>query len=197
MSENEEPKQNETNTQDDQGDGKSEKTFTRAQLAAAAKAQGKKDVEEFKANELPKLVADAVKKAQDEAKLSADEKAKKREKERQQELDAREAKLDARDALSATKTLLADKGLPASFASMLSDTDEDKRKANVETFYDAYTQSVDKKVRDQAKGKSDPKTGGLPKDLITKKWSELSFDERVELYRKDPDEYQRMKSKGD
>lgn len=179
-------------------DGKKEKTFTRAQLAAAAKEQAEKAVEDFKKSSLPDLIQQAVDKTKRDATLSAQERAEESIKEREQKVAAKAAALDKRDALTATKALLADKGLPTKFADLLADTDSAKREANVETFMNTFNDEVQKKTLNKAKGGKTPGAGEGPKPkmTVTKKFKDMTYDERTALFREDKDKYFQLKQEG-
>lgn len=186
-------------TEPEQGaESKPDKTFTRAQLAAAAKEQAEKAVEDFKKSSLPELIQKAVDKTKRDANMSAQERAEESVKEREQKVAAKAAALDKRDALTATKALLADKGLPTKFADLLADTDPTKREANVESFKDTFNAEVHKKTLNQAKGGKTPSAGDGPKPSVTvnKKFKDMTFDERTALYREDKDKYLKLKQEG-
>ncbi|ATO46014.1 hypothetical protein C5L30_000345 [Companilactobacillus farciminis] len=146
-------KENDKDSSDGEDDGK---MFTRSELRKLIGSA----VNEYKTSKLPNLLSEAEQKGADRANMTKDERIEADTKEREDKLNKREAALNMRDALSDTSTKLSENGLPTSFASMLSDLDEDKRTKNVKEFKKAFSEAVHKGVLEATKGGKTPQTGG-------------------------------------
>lgn len=132
------------------------KTFTRSELRKIIGSA----VNDFKTNELPNLLNDAEQKGIKRAKMTEDERVAADTKEREDKLNKRETALNQREALSDTTAKLSENGLPTSFASMLTDLDEDKRTQNIKEFKKSFSEAVHNGVLEQTKGGKTPQTGG-------------------------------------
>lgn len=115
---------------------------------------------EFKTNELPGLLDKARQEGENRAKMTEKERIEADTKEREDKLNKKEAALNQRDALSDTTAKLSENGLPTSFASILTDLDEDKRTQNVNEFKKAFSEAVHNGVLEATKGGKTPRTGG-------------------------------------
>ena len=95
------------------------------------------------------------------AKMSAEEREKVQSEKRQKEFDDERAKFNAeRLEFECTKLLAAD-NLPVEFSSMLTGTDADTTKKNIETFKGAFNKAIEAAVTERLKGKP-PKMSSDP-----------------------------------
>lgn len=181
------------------GDG-SKKTFTREEMAGIVSAQAKKLLDNFKANDLKKMLDEAKAEGEKQAQMTAEEKAEEQRKQAQADLEAREAKLARREAEADTRSLMADKDIPESLRTVLlpsvTGLDADKRGEALDTFKKAFDAAVQTATLNKAKGKHTPATGSSAGAGSAKKFSEMTFEERTQLYRDDPEQYQILKSQG-
>lgn len=118
-----------------------------------------------------------------EAKLSAEERVEKTLK----EISLRENRLDAREKL-VTAGLVGD--ALSEMLEILVTADREGTIARVDKFLEVYNTSVastvDTKLRENVKNTPKPR----PSSTVTKKFSEMSFDERVALKETDPKRYE-------
>lgn len=186
----EEPKTNEQEQPQQQPEAehsndeeKSEKTFTRAELAKAVKSQ----LDEAKKS-WQKETADAVAKAKEEGKqeanMTADELAKKQTEDHEKELNKlanelkqRAAELDKRDHLAHTKDLLSEQHLPTSIAETVLGETEEETKSNI----DQYKKLVEQGVRNELHRSSTqqaPQEGGTAANKAPNKpLAEMNYQE--------------------
>lgn len=196
------PKQEDQPTPEDQltpdtdkkqeDDGK----ISRRELGSIIKKQlteARQQWEEETAEKIEKAKQDG----RDEAKMTAQQLAEKHAKEREEklkarasELDKRFAELDHRDHVAHAKDLLSEKHLPTGIAEMVLGKTEEETKANIETFAGFVDQAVRNAIHRNS-AQNEPQNGGAP-DVSSKKFSDMTLDEQTELYRKDPDLYQKL-----
>lgn len=136
--------------------GDDDKKYSRSELRKMFAGQ----MNEFKTNELPGLLDKARQEGEDRAKMTEKERVAADTKEREDKLNKRETALNQREALSDTTAKLSENGLPTSFASMLTDLDEDKRTQNIKEFKKSFSEAVHNGVLEQTKGGKTPQTGG-------------------------------------
>lgn len=97
------------------------------------------------------------------AKMSADERAKAEFDKRVKEFEDREAKHNAEHLTFECTKQLASEGLPVEMASILTGTDAETTKTNIETFKDVFSKAVEKAVTERLKG-APPKTSSAQSD---------------------------------
>lgn len=120
--------------------------------------------------QLDKAVADAVEKAKSKwqtdadeaarlAKMSKDEREKAEFEKAKAQFEKDKAALERDRLISATGKELLSRKLPDSFAAVLTGTDADSTKANIDSFEKSWSAAVEAAVNDRLKGKA-PQTGG-------------------------------------
>ncbi|KRM91592.1 capsid assembly scaffolding protein Gp46 family protein [Fructilactobacillus florum] len=147
--------------------------------------------------------ADGMKAGEERAKMTATEKAKAEYQDKldefnqkQEEFKSQQEEFEKQNALIATRKLLQDKKLPDSFANMLSSTDEETRKKNVEEFAKSYQSGIDKAVAEKTKGAGTPQAGGAPIDtthITAEEFGKMNYDQQMTLYQQDADLYHKLK----
>lgn len=145
-------KENDKGSSDGEDD---DKKYSRSEFRKMFAGQ----MNEFKTNELPGLLDKARQEGENRAKMTEKERIEADTKEREDKLNKRETALNQRDALSDTTAKLSENGLPTSFASILTDLDEDKRAKNVKEFKKAFSEAVHNGVLEATKGGKTPQTG--------------------------------------
>lgn len=124
------------------------------------------------------------------AKMSKSERDAYEMKKRLDALEAREKEVSARELKAEAKNTLAEKKLPVALADILDYSDADKCKSSIEAVEKAFNDAVAAAIADKLKGAEPPKKA--PKDPKTKKLSEMTYAERLELKTKNPEEYKRL-----
>lgn len=131
------------------GKDKAEKTFTQAQLAAAAKSQ----TDALKAQhkiELDKVKAAAKAEGRTEAEkfasLTDEQKAELAEKERINGLTEREALLNKRELTATAKDSLVEKGLPISLITLVQTENAEKCAESIKVIEETYLSAVNKGI---------------------------------------------------
>lgn len=148
------------NTSESSADEKSEKSFSPKEVRAMIGAQASKHLDDFKANELPKILADARSKWEAESKMSPEEREQTQKQEQENALAKREAQLDHREAVDYTRSKLISANLPTDFVESLAvDKDTDATDKNIEAFTKTFNSAVQKAVDERLKGKSTPGVG--------------------------------------
>ncbi|ERL63852.1 hypothetical protein L248_2145 [Schleiferilactobacillus shenzhenensis LY-73] len=151
---------NDDNSSNGSDDDKGEKSFSPKEVRAMIGAQATKHLDDFKTNDLPKILADARSKWEAEAKMSPEEREQTQKQEQESALAKREAQLDHREAVDYTRSKLISAGLPTDFVESLAvDKDTDATDKNVEAFTKTFSAAVQKKVAERMKGKSTPGVG--------------------------------------
>ena len=147
-----------------------------------------KSLETWKANNLDKIVDERV-----SALFPNETPQAKQMREMQRQIDA--INKEKENALMATKTLniLAEEGLPNSFAKFLQGNDEASTRANVQEFKFEFTSalngSVDSKFKQFAHQPQTQTTEAKPANTDV---SKMSYADRMALYNSNPKEYERL-----
>ena len=149
-----------------------EKGEKRAGMNASEKAQA--DLEEQR--QAIKETQDRLQKKLDEAKRKEDE-------------------ANRKDALAATKTALTDKHISAEFAEFISDVKEDVRNNKLDKFTNLLNKTVQEAVEKKVTGNQSPQNGGqqFNASLTHNDFAQMSLEERTNLYRQNPDLYNKLK----
>lgn len=146
-----------TGTEPAGGTGKEQaKTYSEAELSAEADRRVSKALETAKANwekDVAKRIAAERADAEKLAKMSVEERAAEEKKQQQAEYDRERAEFMRERAVFNTAKLLSSEGLPAEFAEMLAADSEEKTKAGIESFKDAFNKAVERSVEEKLKGK--------------------------------------------
>jgi hypothetical protein len=146
----------------------------------------KDELEEIKLNNMPEKERKGYKQEQEE----------KKQKEYVAQLEAREKALQTKEAAIQTKQELSESDIDSRFVDILLDTGvyenvEDKVAAFKDIYNEARDQYRSKDLKEALSGKS-PKVN-VQNDKPTKKFSELSYSERIELKATDPEKYKLLK----
>lgn len=102
--------------------------------------------------EIDEKVAAAKTEAEKLAKMNADQKAQYEREKKEAELTAREAEITKRELSAQAKETLAEKGLPIQLADILNYTDADSCKKSMEAVEKAFSEAVEKAVKDKLSG---------------------------------------------
>ena len=116
-------------------------------------------------------------------------------KEQQDRLQEKLDEADRKDALAATKTVLTDKHIPAEFAEFISDVKEDVRNNKLDKFTNLFNKTVQEAVEKKVTGNQSPQNGGqqFNASLTHNDFAQMSLEERTNLYRQNPDLYNKLK----
>ena len=107
--------------------------------------------------EIEDRVAAAKTEAEKLAKMNAEQKADYERQKREDELAKREAEITKRELTAQAKETLAEKGLPITLADVLDYADADACKKSIEAVEKAFTEAVEKAVKDKLAGGTPPK----------------------------------------
>lgn len=111
-------------------------------------------------NRLNKLHDEQLTEAQRLATMTEDERRAYQDQKREKELAEREAKITKRELEVEAKGMLADKGLPASFAKFLNYSSADTVKESIEALEKEWAPAVETTVNERLKGGKPPKDAG-------------------------------------
>lgn len=159
----------------------------------------KNAVEEYIRTKQPEVIKQAVKEVleekQSEQNMTDQQLADKKLAEHEAELKKREAELTAKEQRNLATSLLAKNKLSTDFADYLVGKDEKETKAKVEAYVNSVKANVSNTVSDMAKGKQDPPAGvdHLNPGGEQKKFSEMTFAEKIALHRKNPAKYEELR----
>lgn len=149
---------------DDKKDGENKPSFDDILKDKAFQAEFdrrlSKGIETALANErkrLEQLTDDKISEAEKLAKMSDLERKEYQQKKDAEDLAKREADLTKRELMAEAKTTLAEKGLPASLASMLDYSSADTVQASIATVAETYNGAVEAGVNARLKGGKPPK----------------------------------------
>lgn len=140
---------------------------------------------------------DKLQKALDErerkAKLTADQLAQEELNKSKQSVEHLKAEMAKRDRLDFAKIEAQRLGLPIELANkFVGDTDENTT-TNLTEVAEIINNTTQTKVDEKLAGGTQPKTGNATNTSTEKKFSDLSLDEKSQLFQDDPDEYNRLK----
>lgn len=114
------------------------------------------------------LTDDQLSEAEKLAKMNKDEKAQYMQQKREKELADREAAVTKKELMAEAKNTLAEKGLPAALAELLSFTDADACSKSIETVEKAFRAAVQSGVEEKLKGSSTMKKAPEDSDAMAK-----------------------------
>ena len=181
------------------------KTYTQDDIGKMMAAKAKEVESNLKDDfekELKQKEQEWLEKGEKRAGMNASEKAQADLEEQRQAIketqDRLQEKLDEanrKDALAATKTALTDKHIPAEFAEFISDVKEDVRNNKLDKFTNLFNKAVQEAVEKKVTGKQSPQNGGqqFNASLTHNDFAQMSLEERTNLYRQNPDLYNKLK----
>lgn len=142
-----------------------EKTYTQAEFDKALLSESDKRVNQALENAKKEWQADFEKKLKTEkdeaarlAKMTADERAKAEFDKRVKEFEDREKAYNSERLMFECGKQLAEKGMPISFAKLLTGDNAEQTKSNIEKFSEEYSKAIQEAVEKRVKGKT-PETG--------------------------------------
>lgn len=169
-----------------------EKKFTQSDVDKMIKDRISR--EQGKIDKLKKEIEDIKLTAQ----MTAEEKAKHEREKEIEEFNKMKADLTARELKMTAVEELASKGLPKSFVSLLNMTSEEAMKESIEVLQKEYSAAVNagaqNKINDVLKQNGVPNTNNKPasKGLTKADVMKMTYNQRVELFTKDPDAYKKI-----
>ncbi len=202
--------------QDSKDTKPSRKTYTQDDIGKMMSSKAKEVAKEVESNlrdqfqkELEQKKQEWLEKGEKRAGMNANEKAQADFEEQRQaykeKLDKADRKLDEanrkldeadrKDALTATKADLTDKHIPAEFAEFISDVKEDVRNNNIYKFTNLFNKAVQEAVEKKVTGKQSPQNGGqqFNASMTRQDFAQMSLEEQTNLYRQNPDLYNKLK----
>ena len=181
------------------------KTYTQDDIGKMMAAKAKEVESNLKDDfekELKQKEQEWLEKGEKRAGMNASEKAqadleeqRKALKEQQDRLQEKLDEANRKDALAATKTVLTDKHIPAEFAEFISDVKEDVRNNNLDKFTNLFNKAVQEAVEKKVTGNQSPQSGGqqFNASLTHNDFVKMSLEEQTNLYRQNPDLYNKLK----
>ena len=181
------------------------KTYTQDDIGKMMAAKAKEVESNLKDDfetELKQKEQEWLEKGEKRAGMNASEKAQADLEEQRQAIketqDRLQKKIDEanrKDALAATKTVLTDKHIPAEFAEFISDVKEDVRNNNLDKFTNLFNKAVQEAVEKKVTGKQSPQNGGqqFNASLTHNDFVKMGLEEQTNLYRQNPDLYNKLK----
>ena len=118
-----------------------------------------------------------------------EEQQKEQQKEPQIDFAAKEAELTLRENTIVARETLGKAGIPDSFLSLVVNADRATMDRNIELLTKEWNTAIKNAVTEKIKGKV-PEMGG---EAPARKWSEMSYHERVALKRTNPALYEAVK----
>lgn len=206
---NPEPKPNDPKTdgknQDPKNPEPTGKTYTQDDIGKMMAAKAKEVESNLKDDfqkELEQKKQEWLEKGEKRAGMNASEKVQAELDEQRQALKEQQDRLrekldeaDRKDALAATKTVLADNHIPAEFAEFISDVKEDVRNNNLDKFTNLFNKAVQEAVEKKVTGNQSPQNGGqqFNASMTRDDFAQMSLEEQTQLYRQNPDLYNKLK----
>ena len=136
---------------------------------------------------------DARKEAEELAKLSEADRQRKLFEKEKEEFEATRKAFEQEKLLNETVKQLASRNLPIEFADILKAQDAESTLENINKFEEKFNAALEAKVNDRLKGNT-PKTNVKSNVGMTKEqFEKIGYLERVELQRKDPELYDKLK----
>ncbi|MEK2588747.1 DUF4355 domain-containing protein [Lentilactobacillus buchneri] len=181
------------------------KTYTQDDIGKMMAAKAKEvesNLQDDFENKLKQKEQEWLEKGEKRAGMNASEKAQADLEEQRQALkeqqDRLQEKLDEanrKDALAATKTALTDKHIPAEFAEFISDVKDDVRNNNLDKFTNLFNKAVQEAVEKKVTGNQSPQNGGqqFNASMTRDDFAQMSLEEQTNLYRQNPDLYNKLK----
>lgn len=125
------------------------------------------------------------------AKLSEKERKEEELAKREQELQERLRQLELKELKAEAVADLNKKGLPAEFADFLLAENAEKTLENINNFKKAFDEAVNKAVKDKLRQET-PKAGDSNVELSKERFRNMSYLEKVELKRNNPELYNQL-----
>ena len=196
-------KDNPDDTDPEGGEGKDDKkepvNMTKEELEKMLQKEGDRRVSEARKKMEAKLKEDMkeeIKKAQQEqeriSKLSEKEKEQEEFKKKQEELEAKERELAQKEMLSEAREELTNRNLPTNFAEFIVREDTEKTFEAIKQFEEDWKDAVEKAVVQRIGTKGKKKGTDNLEGMDGKKFKDLSYKERVDIKKKDPERYAQL-----
>ncbi|MBS1006836.1 DUF4355 domain-containing protein [Levilactobacillus brevis] len=200
----EEPKPIDPNNKPQQEPKDSEpsgKTYSQDDVNKMMGAKAKQLEEKFN-GQLESLKEEWMSKGEERAGMNAQQKAEAELDDKRQALADQEKRLqerldavDEKNALAATKSALTDSKIPVEFAEFVTSKDDDVRKNNIDKFSDLFNKAVQDSVEQRVQGTHTPQNGGqvVAGSLTREDFAKLNMDQQTQIYRENPDLYNKLK----
>ena len=173
--------------------------MTKEELEAMLQKEGDRRVSEARKKMEAKLKEDMkkeIQKAQEEkeriAKLSEKEREQEELKKRQEELEEKEKELARKEILSEAREEMSNRNLPSKFADYIVKEDTTETFEAIKEFETEWKDAVEKAVVQRIGTKGKKKGADNLDDLDGKNFKDLSYKERVDLKKKDPEGYAKL-----
>lgn len=177
------------------------KTYSQDDVNKMMGAKAKQLEEKFN-GQLESLKEEWMSKGEERAGMNAQQKAEAELNDKRQALADQEKRLqerldavDEKNALAATKSALTDSKIPVEFAEFVTSKDDDVRKNNIDKFIDLFNKAVQDSVEQRVQGTHTPQNGGqaVPGSLTREDFAKLNMDQQTQIYRENPDLYNKLK----
>ena len=177
------------------------KTYSQDDVNKMMGAKAKQLEEKFN-GQLESLKEEWMSKGEERAGMNAQQKAEAELDDKRQALADQEKRLqerldavDEKNALAATKSALTDSKIPVEFAEFVTSKDDDVRKNNIDKFIDLFNKAVQDGVEQRVHGTHTPQNGGQTvTGLLTREdFAKLNMDQQTQIYRENPDLYNKLK----
>ena len=177
------------------------KTYSQDDVNKMMGAKAKQLEEKFN-GQLESMKEEWMSKGEERAGMNAQQKAEAELDDKRQALADQEKRLqerldavDEKNALAATKSALTDSKIPVELAEFVTSKDDDVRKNNIDKFIDLFNKAVQDGVEQRVQGTHTPQNGGqtVPGSLTREDFAKLNMDQQTQIYRENPDLYNKLK----
>lgn len=134
---------------------------------------------------------EAVREAQKLATMNEDEKARYEVERRQKELDEREARIALLENTAEATKILSEKGLPPALVELVVAADADDMMARI-NLLDKWVKEGIKAGVERQLASASPRASSVSEGMTRAEFSKLSIARQQELYRQNPELYQKM-----
>ncbi|MGQ2376278.1 DUF4355 domain-containing protein [Companilactobacillus zhachilii] len=164
------------------------------QLVSAGKAKEKaradqtiKDLQS-KVENIPDLIKEAIAKHDAEANMTDKEKSDAHTQELENQIAKLQEENKHRALVESANKIVAEKGLPQSFAKLFVGSTDDETQQNLESVKTEFDKAVQESVEERLKGKSSPQTAtGSQVTTANEDLSNMSLEELTKTYMQNPD----------
>lgn len=164
------------------------------QLVSAGKAKEKaradqtiKDLQN-KVGNIPELIKEAIAKHDAEANMTDKEKSDAHTQELENQIAKLQEENKHRALVDSANKIVAEKGLPQSFAKLFVGSTDDETQQNLESVKTEFDKAVQESVEERLKGKSSPQTAtGSQATTVNEDLSDMSLEDLTKAYLQNPD----------
>jgi hypothetical protein len=164
------------------------------QLVSAGKAKEKARADQTikelqsKVGNIPNLIKEAIAKHDTEANMTDKEKSDAHTQELENQIAKLQEENKHRALVDSANKIVAEKGLPQSFAKLFVGSTDDETQQNLESVKTEFDKAVQESVEERLKGKSSPQTAtGSQATTVNEDLSDMSLEDLTKAYLQNPD----------